>query len=60
MFPLAAAFAANTTAARHAVAASRPAGASARRGAPEVMGELPCACLAEEIETPGRGPACGR
>lgn len=25
------------------------------RGAPEVMGEFPCACLAEEIETPGKG-----
>jgi len=25
------------------------------RGAPEVLGEFPCACLAEEIETPGDG-----
>src|SRR5262249_28417595 len=25
------------------------------RGVPEVFGELPCACLAEEIETPGAG-----
>ena len=25
------------------------------RGAPEVFGEFPCACLAEEIETPGAG-----
>ncbi len=25
------------------------------RGAPEVMGEFPCSCLAEEIETPGKG-----
>jgi anaerobic selenocysteine-containing dehydrogenase len=25
------------------------------RGAPEVMGELPTACLAEEMETPGEG-----
>jgi anaerobic selenocysteine-containing dehydrogenase len=25
------------------------------RGVPEVFGELPCACLAEEIETPGDG-----
>jgi anaerobic selenocysteine-containing dehydrogenase len=25
------------------------------RGAPEVFGEFPCACLAEEIETPGEG-----
>jgi anaerobic selenocysteine-containing dehydrogenase len=56
MFPLAAGFAANShgrpgtgrgvsTGRRH----------SRVRGAPEVMGELPCACLAEEIETPGEG-----
>ena len=25
------------------------------RGAPEVFGELPASCLAEEIETPGEG-----
>src|SRR5207249_10855938 len=25
------------------------------RGVPEVFGELPCSCLAEEIETPGDG-----
>ncbi len=25
------------------------------RGAPEVMGEFPCSCLAEEIETSGKG-----
>jgi anaerobic selenocysteine-containing dehydrogenase len=29
--------------------------ASRVRGAPEVLGELPVACLAEEIETPGEG-----
>jgi anaerobic selenocysteine-containing dehydrogenase len=29
--------------------------ASRVRGAPEVLGEFPCACLAEEIETPGEG-----
>src|SRR2546427_3197052 len=29
------------------------------RGFPEVMGELPCACLAEEIETPGEGQIRG-
>jgi anaerobic selenocysteine-containing dehydrogenase len=29
--------------------------ASRVRGAPEVLGEFPCACLAEEIETPGDG-----
>jgi anaerobic selenocysteine-containing dehydrogenase len=56
MFPQAAAFAANT---------SGPAGRgrgvalgrhrSRVRGAPEVMGEFPMVCLAEEIETPGPG-----
>lgn len=56
MFPKAAAFAANTlgkpglgrgvTSGRHR---SRVA------GAPEVYGELPMGCLAEEIETPGAG-----
>lgn len=25
------------------------------RGIPEIFGELPCACMAEEIETPGQG-----
>ncbi|MBI5069846.1 MAG: molybdopterin-dependent oxidoreductase [Deltaproteobacteria bacterium] len=56
MFPRAPAFAANTQ--------SRPGQgkgvAVGRRrsrvsGAPEVMGELPLGCLAEEIETPGQG-----
>ncbi|MBC7608472.1 MAG: molybdopterin-dependent oxidoreductase [Polaromonas sp.] len=60
MFPKAAAFAANTT----ANTAGRPGtgkGISTGRhhsrvsGAPEVMGELPAGCLAEEIETPGPG-----
>jgi len=56
MFPEAPAFAANTqgspgrgrgiTTARHASRVS---------GAPEVYGELPMTCLAEEIETPGEG-----
>jgi anaerobic selenocysteine-containing dehydrogenase len=56
MFPKAAAFASNTmgsagrgrgiTTARHASRVS---------GAPEVFGELPMTCLAEEIETPGPG-----
>jgi anaerobic selenocysteine-containing dehydrogenase len=56
MFPKAAAFAANTlgkagsgrgiVTARHKSRVSR---------APEVMGELPITCLAEEIETPGQG-----
>ena len=56
MFPKAAAFAANT--------AGKPGsgkGVSTGRrssrvsGAPEVFGELPITCLAEEIETPGAG-----
>jgi anaerobic selenocysteine-containing dehydrogenase len=56
MFPKAAAFAANTAGkpgqgrgivtGRHASRVSR---------APEVFGELPATCLAEEIETPGEG-----
>ena len=56
MFPKSAAFAANTqgapgrgrgiTTGRHASRVS---------GAPEVFGELPMTCLAEEIETPGPG-----
>lgn len=56
MFPKAAAFASNT----------RGAGGSGRgvttgryrsrvSGAPEVIGELPITCLAEEIDTPGEG-----
>ncbi|MES2941301.1 MAG: molybdopterin-dependent oxidoreductase, partial [Pseudomonadota bacterium] len=56
MFPKAAAFASNT--------AGKPGsgkGISTGRhhsrvsGAPEIMGELPITCLAEEIETPGPG-----
>jgi anaerobic selenocysteine-containing dehydrogenase len=56
MFPKAAAFAANT-----AGAPGRGKGISLGRrrsrvsGAPEVYGELPMGCLAEEIETPGEG-----
>ena len=56
MFPKAAAFAANT-----AGAPGRGKGVSTGRrksrvsGAPEVFGELPMTCLAEEIETPGPG-----
>jgi anaerobic selenocysteine-containing dehydrogenase len=56
MFPKAAAFAANTRG-----APGKGAGVSLHRhksrvrGAPEVLGEFPCACLAEEIETPGAG-----
>ena len=33
----------------------RPAARAACRGAPEVFGEFPMGCLAEEIETPGDG-----
>jgi len=56
MFPLAAAFAANSHGrkgvGRGVVTGRRH---SRVRGAPEVMGEFPAACLAEEIETPGPG-----
>ncbi len=56
MFPKAPAFAANT-----AGAPGRGKGIAIGRrrsrvsGAPEVFGELPMGCLAEEIETPGEG-----
>lgn len=56
MFPKAAAFAANT-----AGAPGKGRGVTTGRrnsrvaGAPEVFGELPMGCLAEEIETPGEG-----
>ncbi|HEY4178037.1 MAG TPA: molybdopterin-dependent oxidoreductase [Kofleriaceae bacterium] len=56
MFPKAAAFAANTVG-----AAGKGRGVSTGRrtsrvsGAPEVFGELPVTCLAEEIETAGEG-----
>ncbi|WP_343630120.1 molybdopterin-dependent oxidoreductase [Roseateles sp.] len=56
MFPKAAAFAANTLG-----RPGRGKGVSTGRRhsrvsrAPEVMGELPISCLAEEIETPGEG-----
>lgn len=56
MFPKAAAFAANTRGAPgsgRGVAIGRH--ASRVSGAPEVFGELPMVCLAEEIETPGAG-----
>lgn len=56
MFPKAAAFAANTlgTPGRgRGVKLGRR--ATRVRGAPEVAGEFPVACLAEEIETPGEG-----
>ncbi len=56
MFPKAAAFAANTLGkpgtGRGIVTGRHTSRVS---GAPEVMGELPITCLAEEIETPGVG-----
>jgi anaerobic selenocysteine-containing dehydrogenase len=56
MFPKAAAFAANTAGApgsgRGIVTGRHHSRVS---GAPEVFGELPMTCLAEEIETPGKG-----
>ncbi|HKA13465.1 MAG TPA: molybdopterin oxidoreductase family protein, partial [Myxococcota bacterium] len=56
MFPKAAAFAANTRGAPGVGAGVRLHRHTSRvRGAPEVLGEFPCACLAEEIETPGEG-----
>jgi anaerobic selenocysteine-containing dehydrogenase len=56
MFPKAAAFASNTrgkSGVGGGIALHRH--RSRVRGAPEVFGEFPCACLAEEIETPGAG-----
>jgi anaerobic selenocysteine-containing dehydrogenase len=56
MFPLAPAFAANgrgTPGIGRGVRIGRR--QSRVRGLPEVQGELPVACLAEEIETPGEG-----
>ena len=56
MFPKAAAFAANTMGkpgAGKGIATGRH--RSRVSGAPEVFGELPITCLAEEIETPGAG-----
>ena len=56
MFPKAAAFAANTAGkagSGRGVATGRH--NSRVSGAPEVMGEFPITCLAEEIETPGQG-----
>jgi anaerobic selenocysteine-containing dehydrogenase len=56
MFPKASAFAVNTMgkpgSGRGVVTGRRK---SRVAGAPEVMGELPIGCLAEEIETPGAG-----
>jgi anaerobic selenocysteine-containing dehydrogenase len=56
MFPKAAAFAANTMGkpgSGRGLATGRT--ASRVSGAPEVLGEYPTSCLAEEIETPGAG-----
>jgi anaerobic selenocysteine-containing dehydrogenase len=56
MFPKAAAFARNTAGTQGSgsgVAVGRY--KSRVSGAPEVFGELPMTCLAEEIETPGQG-----
>ena len=56
MFPRAAAFAANTAGAPgsgRGIVSGRH--ASRVSGAPEVFGEFPITCLAEEIETPGAG-----
>jgi len=56
LFPMAPSFAANTLGAPgrgRGVATGRR--HSRVRGAPEVQGEFPCACLAEEIETQGEG-----
>ncbi len=56
MFPRAAAFAANTYGAPGRGSGVRLHRHRSRvRGAPEVLGEFPIACLAEEIETPGQG-----
>jgi anaerobic selenocysteine-containing dehydrogenase len=56
MFPLAPAFAANTHGEPGVGRGVRTGRRRSRvRQAPEVQGELPVACLAEEIETPGEG-----
>ena len=56
MFPKAAAFAANTQG-RPGSGRGFVTGRTRSRvsGAPEVLGEYPTGCLAEEIETPGPG-----
>jgi len=56
MFPLAAGFAANSHGTPGVGRGVRTGRRTSRvRGAPEVQGELPAVCLAEEIETPGEG-----
>jgi anaerobic selenocysteine-containing dehydrogenase len=56
MFPRAAAFAANTQG-KPGIGRGLATGRTRSRvsGAPEVLGEYPTSCLAEEIETPGPG-----
>lgn len=56
LFPLAPGFAANSHGTPGVGRGVRTGRRHSRvRGAPEVQGELPVACLAEEIETPGEG-----
>jgi anaerobic selenocysteine-containing dehydrogenase len=56
LFPLAPGFAANSHGTQGVGRGVRTGRRHSRvRGAPEVMGELPVACLAEEIETSGEG-----
>lgn len=56
MFPRAAAFQSNSYGSPGVGRGVRVGRRRSRvRGAPEVMGELPVACLAEEIESPGQG-----
>jgi len=56
MFPRAAVGATNTRGAPGRGKGFRTGRRTSRvRGVPEVLGEFPCACLAEEIETPGDG-----
>lgn len=56
MFPKAAAFAANARGARGKGRGVTPGRYHSRvSGAPEISGELPLTCLAEEIDTPGEG-----
>jgi anaerobic selenocysteine-containing dehydrogenase len=56
MFPMAPAFAANTRGESGVGSGIRVHRRRSRvRGAPEVLGEFPVACLAEEIETEGEG-----
>jgi anaerobic selenocysteine-containing dehydrogenase len=55
MFPLAAAGQSNASPVKRARGFVTGRWSSRVRGAPEALGELPVACLAEEIETPGDG-----